>query len=173
MRNLEPVPEGVQLDRGEADLDVAAAQLRALPVPRVVEIADRVLERTLAAPRRAQLVRARPPHDHLEVSTLALTTLLRARLDESLVDAAVGRVLLDVSRDGRLEALTVELVVRYGTDVLVTADAARVLAREVLSGALGHAERSEDETVIELSHVHVSDVTVGDPHVVDPADERL
>lgn len=170
--DLEPVPEGVRLDRGEADLDAAAALLRARPVPRAVEIADRVLERALAAPRRSELVNARPPHGDLRVSTLALTALLREDLDSHLEGAAVGRVLMDVTRDGDLVGLTIELVVQYGTDVLARADEARARVRRVLDSALGPALAATDQLVVELSHVHVSDVTRGDPHLVDPADER-
>lgn len=57
---------------------------------------------------------------------------------------------------------------RFGTDILEVADEARALARGVLAGVLG-APAAEAEVVVQ--HVHVSDVTVGDPHVIDPSDE--
>lgn len=170
MSDLDPVPEGVQLSRGEADLVAAVHQLRAVPQPRAVEIADRVLSRTLAAPRRSMLVRARPPRDYLRVSTLAITAVLREDLDTRLDGAAVGRIVLDVNRDEELTALTIELYVQYGTVILTTADRARLLAGRALAGLLGDPAPT-DEIVVTLSHVHVSDVTAGDPHLVDPIDE--
>jgi hypothetical protein len=171
MSDLEPIPDGVELQRGEADLDTAAGQLRAQEHPRRVEIADRVLTRALAAPRRSHLVRAHSPHDHVHVSTLAITAALREHLDHNLVGAAVGRILIDVDRDGQLTALTVELYVQYGTEILPTGDLTRDLAREVLTSLLGQHPAGDDLPVM-LSHVHVSDITIGDPHIVDPADER-
>ncbi|SEB71607.1 hypothetical protein SAMN04489844_0908 [Nocardioides exalbidus] len=170
MSDLEPVPDGIELRRGEAGLDEAARQLRALDHPRRVEIADRVLTRALAAPRRSHLVRAHGPHDYLRVSTLAITGAMREHLDRHLVGAAVGRILFDVDRDGELTALTIELYVQYGTEIMPTGDLARELGREVLTSLLGERPAGEDLPVT-LSHVHVSDVTVGDPHVVDPSDE--
>ncbi len=172
MSELEDVPPGVDLPRGEADVALAARQLRAAPPsPRAVEIADRVLQRALAAPRRAVLVRAAPPHEHLRVSSVAITAVLQERIDAELVGAAVRRVLLDVTRDERLAGVTIDLVVQYGTSVCEVGDLARVLAEAALADVLGEAWAVGGGTVV-VSHAHVSDVTVGDPHLVDPADER-
>jgi hypothetical protein len=156
--------------RGASDLELAAAQLRDRPLPDVVAIADRVLEHALAAPRMSELVRAQPPHERLRVSTVALVALLRDRIDEGLEHAAVRRAVCEVSRDARLEQLTVELIVRYGHDIRELAERARVLAREVLGETLGIP--AEGGPVIVVQHVHVGDVTVADPHLVDPADEE-
>ncbi|GAA1923773.1 hypothetical protein [Nocardioides hwasunensis] len=182
MSGLEPVPDGVELARGEAGLAAATRQLRDVQHPRVVEIADRVLTRALAAPRRSLLMRAHAPHDYLRVSTLAVTAVLREHLDLHLQGAAVGRILFDIDRDEQLLALTIELYVQYGTVILETGDRARELAREALASLLGEpvplpapgtGSSTSPSSGVELvvSHVHVSDVTVGDPHVVDPADE--
>ncbi len=146
----------------------ATRQLRDQHMPRAVEIADEVLKRSLEAPRPSMLVRSGPPHEHVRVSSTAITALLREQVDEALVDAAVGRVVLDVDRDEHLGSLTLELLVRFGTDILEVADEARALTRGVLADVLG-VQATEAEVVVQ--HVHVSDVTVGDPHVVDPSDE--
>lgn len=155
--------------RGGSDLELAAAQLRDRPLPDVVAVADRVLERALAAPRMSELVRAQPPHEQLRVSTVALVALLRHRIDNGLEHAVVRRAVCDVTRDARLEQLTVELIVRYGHDVRELAQRARLLTREVLEETLGlPADRGP---AIVVQHVHVGDVTVADPHLVDPTDE--
>ncbi|WP_229052031.1 hypothetical protein [Aeromicrobium sp. Leaf350] len=172
MSELEEVPDGVDLPRGEADLAAAARQLRAVPAgPRAVEVANRVLQRALAAPRRSVMIRAAAPHEHLRVSSIAVTAIVRERLDEALVDAAVRHVVLDVDRDGLLSSVTVDLVVRYGTVVADVGEQARALARQALDETLGRPEPG-GEVPIAIGHAHVSDVTVGDPHLVDPADER-
>ena len=174
MSDLEPVPDGVELARGEADLVAATQQLRSIPQPRAVEIADRVLTRALAAPRRSHLIRANPPYDYLRVSTVAVSAVLRDELDRHLVRAAVGRILFDIDRDEQLLSLTIELYVQYGVVILTTADQARALARDALAGLLGdHASPGPlGEVGVTINHIHVSDVTLGDPHVVDPSDER-
>jgi hypothetical protein len=156
---------------GAADLDLAIARLRRMSVPRAVEIADVVLDAVLSTPRRAEHVRARQPHDHLEVSTIAITAELRARLDSALHGAAVGRVVPDVDRDGRLRTLTLELFVRYGTHILTLADEARLLTRDTLANLLGEETGSGDPVAVGVTHIHVSDVTVGDPALIDPADD--
>ncbi|GAA1749655.1 hypothetical protein [Aeromicrobium alkaliterrae] len=171
MSELEEVPEGLDLSHGEAELAAAARQLRAVPAsPRVVEIADRVLQRALAAPRRSVMIRAHAPLDHLRVSSIAITAIVRERLDESLVGAAVRGVVLDVDRDGRLEAVTVNLVVQYGVVIADVGEQARDLARTVLEDVLGRPTAGS-EVPVTIGHAHVSDVTIGDPHAVDPADE--
>jgi hypothetical protein len=171
MSEFEEVPDGVDLRRGEADLAAATRQLRAVPPPAAsVEIADRVLTRALAAPRRSVMVRAVPPHDHLRVSSNVIATVLRARLDADLRGAAVRRVLLDVDTDEHLTAVTVDLVVRYGTAIADLGAEVRALSRTVLDDTLGPATPG-GEVPVSVTHAHVSDVTVGDPQLVDPADE--
>ena len=150
-------------------LDLATAQLRARPLPRAVEIADAVLQRSLATPRPSVLVRGRPPYDFVRVSSTAITAVVRERIDARLAGAAVGRILLDVDRDQNLVAMTVELIVQFGADILALADQSRTHAGEALTGLLG--PDTADVVPVAVKHVHVSDVTVGDPHLVDPGDE--
>lgn len=159
-------PEEHELPGADA-LRSATAQLRVAPLARAVEIADGVLRRALAAPRRAELVRS-PVDPALQVSTVAITAVLRADVDAALSGAAVHRVLLDVGDDGTLEALTLDLLVQHGTSIPAVADQARAVASASLVGLLG---RAPDRVTVQ--HVHVSDVTIGDPHVVDPEDEQV
>ncbi|WP_445257771.1 hypothetical protein [Nocardioides aurantiacus] len=159
---------------GARALDDATRQLREQPPPpRAVEIADRVLQLSLRTPRPATLVRGRGATSFLRVSSLVLVERIREHVDRSLDGGAVGRVLLDVERDGRLEAVTIELLVRYGSDILQLGDRTRRLAAEVLEDTLGAPDAGAEPVrmTTTVSHVHVSDVTVGDPHLVDPSDE--
>lgn len=158
--------------RGARALDDATRQLRAQPPPqRAVEIADRVLQRSLRAPRPAELVRGRGDLAFLRVSSPVLIERLRAHVDRHLEGGAVGRVVLDVARDGRLQGVTIELLVQYGSDILALGDRTRHLAAEALGDTLGAPTNGSELVTMAVSHVHVSDVTVGDPHLVDPSDE--
>lgn len=152
---------------GLSDLDVAIGQLRSRAVTLPVEVADRALQRALATPRPTGYVRAAPPYDFVRVSTVALTALLRARLDDGLPRAAVSRVRCGTSPADVLEDLTVHLIVQYGHDIRESAALARMLIDRVLAETLGTEARPN----VVLHHVHVSDVTVADPHLVDPSDE--
>lgn len=164
------IPEDVDLARGEAALEAATAQLRdAAPTARTVEVADRILDRALSAPRRAVLVRT--DDDLLQVSSTAITALLHHALDDALRGAAVRRVGLDVDRDGRLAAATIDLVVQYGTVVADVAEQARTHVHRTLAAVLGPDLTSGGRSVT-VGNVHVGDVTRGDPRVVDPLDEH-
>lgn len=154
---------------GAHDLDLAVAQLRERPTELPVEVADRVLERALALPRPAQLVRATGGHDFLRVSTVVLVDLLRQRLDRDLADAVVRRIRCWTSRDERLEGVTVDLVARYGSDLRALSARTHEVVDDVVRGALGGAAVEGPDAV--RTHVHVSDVTLGDPRVTDPYDE--
>ena len=168
---VDPTADQVS-PRGARALDDATRQLRSQPLPpRAVEIADRVLQQALRAPRPSQPVRGRGAVSFLQVSSAVLVERLREHVDRHLDGAAVGRVLLDVGRDARLEAVTVELLVRYGSDIVMLADRTRRLAAETLEDTLGPPADGAETVTMAVSHVHVSDVTVGDPHVVDPSDE--
>lgn len=155
----------------EASLAAATAQLRARPVPRSVEIADEVLRRSLETPRPAVLVHGRGRFDFVKMSSTVITAVLQQRLDGGLSGAAVSRVLLDVDRDEHLRAATIELFVRFGTDILSQADLARELARSTLEELLGPEPGTAPTTEVVVGHVHVSDVTRGDPRLVDPDEE--
>jgi len=156
-------------ERGAIDLAAATDQLRARPTDLPVEVASRVLLRALATPRPAQLVRGFDEHAFLRVSTSVLTDLVRRRLDGVLADGAVRRIRCTTTRDERLEGVTVDLVARYGTDLRFLATATHDLVGDVLRETFG--PEVTDGGSAALVHVHVSDVTRGDPRLVDGHDE--
>lgn len=149
-------------------LAAAVDQLRNRTRPRAVEIADDVLRNAMSAHRGSLPVRANAPYDYVRVSDQVIIATLRRRIDAELRDATMGRAFLLVGRDGWLQELTIELFVRYGEVLLDVADQARVTADLVLTDLLGP---TATPVPVVVSHVHVSDVTIGDPHLVDPGDE--
>ncbi len=161
-----PADGGPDIDT--TDLAEATSQLRGRAHPRAAEVAERVLRTALAGGRRSLPVRARAPHEHVRVSTGVLVTLLRAEVDPALVGAAVGRIAVSTDREDLLTELTVELFVQYGTEIPALADRVRELARGTLDASLGPGTAAGVD--ITVTHVHVSDVTLGDPHLVDPTD---
>ncbi len=146
----------------------AAEQLKGRTRTRAVEIADDVLRNAMSAHRRSLPVRAHPSHDFVRISDQVIIATLRRRIDAALPSAAVGRIYLLVDRHESLQELTIELFARYGEVLLEVADQARLIADRLLTELLGQAE---SPVSILISHVHVSDITVGDPHFVDPTDE--
>ncbi|MEP7161087.1 MAG: hypothetical protein ABI746_08275 [Dermatophilaceae bacterium] len=152
-----------------AYLHSAAEQLRGRSRRRAVEIADNVLRNALRSSRRSLPIRVAAPYDYVWISDRVLITLLRRDIDAALEAAAVGRIHLVVDRDQPLREITVELFVQYGQVLIDVADEARTIAHRVLS----HVLTGPDEVTIQVvtSHVHVSDVTIGNPHLVDPTDE--
>lgn len=156
---------------GELNLATATDQLRggaADDTPS--EVAGRIRRVARSAPRRSTLVRANPPHAYLRVSTLVITAALHERLAPLLDgDAAVRRVHTDVDRDHHLTSLVVDLVVRYGVSIATLGDRASRQVRDTLDEILGLDPSTATDP--EIGRVHVVDVTVGDPSLVDPADE--
>lgn len=146
-------------------LDQAVAQLRSRVSPRAVEIADDVLRNALRSSRRSLPVRAHPPYDYVRVSDQVLITRLRHDIDQLSESFAVGAIVLGVEPRDELRQVTIELFVAYGHVLVDVADRVREVAQEILAELL-HAPT----TVLEVlpAHVHVSDVTLGNPHAVDP-----
>lgn len=145
-------------------LDQAVAQLRSRVSPRSVEVADDVLRNALRSSRRSLPVRAHPPYDYVRVSDQVLITRLRHEIDQLSESFAVGAIVLDVEPRDRLRQVTIELFVAYGHVLVDVADRVREVAQGVLADLL-HAPTTALEVL--PAHVHVSDVTVGNPHVVD------
>lgn len=167
------VPGGESRDQAsDHTLSRAAEQLRGRTRQRAVEIADDVLLRALRTPRRSLPVRALGQHDYIRISNQVIISTLRRHIDDLLPDASVGSILLNVTRDQQLTAVTVELYARYGTVLLDVADQAREVTDQMLHRLLGPEAAADIQTsVINVrADVHVGDVTVGDPHLVDPRD---
>lgn len=134
---------------------------------RAVEIADEVLRTALRAPQRSLPIRANPPWDFVHVSDRVLITALRTSIDTHLTGAAVGRVYLDVERDEVLTSLTIELFVQFGLVLMEVGDHARHIAATVLDQTLG---RPDLPVRVITTHVHISEITPGDPHLMNPGE---
>lgn len=149
-------------------LERASAQLQQRATDRWVEVANDVLENAMRASRGSSPVRAHAPSGPIHLGEQVIVAYLRRALDDALDGGAVGRIYLRVDVDEVLESVTIELFAQFGRPLLPIADRARAISNEVLDEMLG--TRPPEITVTTL-HVHVADVTRGDPHVVDPADE--
>lgn len=149
-------------------LEAASVELRVRSSRRAVEIADHVLRNALRSSRRSLPVRMAAPHDYIRVSDQVIITLLRRAIDDALEGAAVGRIRLFVDPDATMRELTIELFVRYGRVLVDVADQARTIADAVLAQLLGG---SQINVAVITSHVHISEITQGDPYLTDPADE--
>lgn len=135
---------------------------------RAVEIADEVLRAALRAPQRSLPIRANPPWDFVHVSDRVLINALRTSIDDHLAGAAVGRIHLDVERDEGLTSLTIELFVQFGLVLMEVGDHARHIAATVLDQTIG---RPDLPVRVTTTHVHISDVTAGDPHLMNPGED--
>lgn len=161
------VPEAGIPEAGARDLDAATVELRAQPTAMTRSRVSSMLDRVWSTPRVAQLVRAADPASYLRISTVALVAVLRQRIDETLDHGAVQRIRLEASRDEELEGVAVQLVVQYGHDIRVLAARTLEVTEQVVAELLGRRLPAEAIT----THVHVADLTRGDPHLVDPLDE--
>ena len=149
-------------------LHAAGEQLRHRSSRRAVEIADHVLRNALGSSRRSLPVRLAAPRDYIRVSDQVIITLLRRHVDDALEGAAVGRIRLLVDPDETLRELSMDLFVQYGRVLVDVADQARTIADTVLAQLLGDFRVN---VAVVTSHVHISEIAAGDPHLMDPADE--
>lgn len=163
-----PDPLDQSTSAAAASLHAAREQLGQRSSHRAVEIADDVLRNALRASRRSLPVRVAAPHDYVRVSDQVIMTLLRRDVDAALEGAAVGRIYVRVDRSETLRELTIELFVQYGRVLIDVSDQARTIADVVLAQLLAGSQVTVD---VVTSHVHISDVTTGDPHLSDPTDE--
>lgn len=160
-----PQQRGDDADMSHIELTTALRGLRDDARPRAVEIAHSVLERALRARRHTLPIRAHPPHHHVHVSDQVIRTLLRQRIDDDVQGAATGRIALLVDPDQTLREVTVELFVQYGEVLMDVADHARYTVQQTLDDLLS---RPQTPVEIQLTHVHISDITVGDPGLEQP-----
>lgn len=137
---------------------------------RALEVSADVLAHVMARPRRSMPVLARAPHRRVHLSeqvVVAVVTHRIARLAEGL---AVARVVVTATPDQHLERVLVELVAQYGTDLVAASARAHDIVTSVLREVVGPADDSV-EVAVAPTHVHVGDVTVGDPQLSDPHDD--
>lgn len=158
----DPQPEAVER------LGAAAHQLQGRTERRAMEVGSTVLAHVLAQPRRSMPVRANGVNAHIHVSEQVLVMVISKQVNAHVEGAAVGQVVVQSSLDEAVEKVLVELIGQYGRDLINIADQARNVVGTVLGDLLG----SDDVDVqVVFTHLHVSDITLGDPKLVDPADE--
>lgn len=169
MSDPYPRPRGHEHD-DDPTLSRAADQLHAQSSRRWVEVAGDVLSQVVSASRRSLPVLVQVLEDGATVclSEQVVVTRLRAALDASLTQAATARIHLDVAPDQRLRQVTVELLARYGAELIPLADEARGVVRGQL--AVWMAGDPMAGVLVLPAHVHVGDVVNGDPHLRDPHD---
>ncbi len=158
-------PAQAPTGRGYDLLDAATESLRARREPRWVEIADRVLANALRATRRSNPILAMAESGPVHVSEQVLITYLRDAVQDTVPDAALLHVRIDIVGRDSLGGVTMALVARYGVELLPVADRIRLLAAQRLREVLGPVDVPVG---IEAMHVHFSDVIDGDPHHDDP-----
>lgn len=172
MSDPYPRPRGHEHDDDDdATVSRAADQLHARSSRRWVEVADDVLSQVLSASRRSLPVLVQVLEDGATVSLSeqVVVTRLRAALDASLTQAATARIHLDVAPDQRLRQVTVELLARYGAELIPLADEARGVIQGQL--ALWMSGDPMAGVVVRPAHVHFGHVVDGDPHLGDPHDD--
>ena len=169
MSNPYPRPRGHGHD-DDPTVSRAADALHASSSSRWVEVAGDVLAQVMSASRRSLPVLVQVLEDGATVclSEQVVVTRLRAALDASLTEAATARIHLDVAPDQRLRQVTVELLVRYGAELIPLADEARAVVRAQLASWMAGDPLAG--VVVHPAHVHVGDVVEGDPHLADPRD---
>lgn len=164
-------PDEMLSDYDGSELDAlfhrAADELREETDRRWVEVAPAILKVALSASRRSLPVRAHAPSGPIHVSEQVIIAYVRDALDGALPGAAVASVSVQLADRDRFDGLFIELMVQYGLAILPIADHARALA----ATALARLGVESDRISISTSHVHVSDVTLGDPQTTDPSAE--
>ncbi len=152
--------------RDQVMLRSAAQHLRDHVDDRWVEVADVVLARAASATRASPPVRAEASSGPFQVAQQVLVSYLRASIDP-LDDCEV----VDIRVDTRLErevddggevctGVLIALTARYGTVLISLADDVREVAAARLEQLLGPVA---PPVGVSAMHVHVADVTRGDP----------
>jgi len=159
-RELTP-PDATDGDTGM--VDVALAQLRQHTDQRWVEIESDVLAHLLTVSRPSHPLSALSSAGPYAVSEQVLTSYLRGALDRA-PDCEVSAIRIHAD-DGVCTGVTIVITARYGRSLLDVADTIRIAADGVIAEVLGDARPRV--TVTDM-HVHVSDITRGDPKRGEP-----
>jgi len=166
------------VSRDAAVLRSAAGRLREHVDERWVEVADLVFSRVFTATRPSRPLHAVASGGPFHVTEQVVVSYLRASIDQ-VADCEVRRITVqtrspdpDGSQGSGAEVCTgvlVELAVRYGTVLIPLADTVRRVASERIAQLLGSVA---SEVSVAAMHVHLADVTVGDPKVGADRHER-
>ena len=149
---------------GEDVLAAAAADLRDRVDPRWVAISDRVLASALTATRRSRPLRAQAASGPVSVSEQVLIAHVRHALDGRVPGTAVAAIHVNIEGRDSFSGLIIEIVAEYGRPLLPLADRVHALAAAELVSVLGPLDPLVS---VRATHVHVNDVTRGDPQEAD------
>jgi hypothetical protein len=143
----------------EAYARLAEATLRMRDADPGPADAGPALARVVRAPRRSGHVLAHAPGGAVRVARHVVVAALREAID-AVPGVATARV--DLSGSGRetLTGVTVDVLARYGTDLVASTEAVHRQAGSALTELLGRPV---------ALHVRVVDVVRGDPETTDPA----
>jgi hypothetical protein len=143
----------------EAFLDTAATELRGHTDDRWVEIAGDVLARVMCISRPSHPLRAQSARGHgFHVSEQVLVASLQRALDE-VPHCEVTHI--QIQADGETySGVTIIVTAQYRVPLISLADQIRDLASGPLTDILGPVTH---EVTASAMHVHIEDVTHGDP----------
>lgn len=144
----------------EADalLRAAAADLRSHVEPRWVEIADAITSRALRASRPSPPVLATAPSGPVLVAEQVVVAYLRDSVDP-VPGCEVVNIQLQVEQE-RCTGVVIVLAAQFGEPLIPLADEVRRRAELRLAEVLGP---TVPPITVTQMHVHVADVTPGDP----------
>lgn len=154
----DEMPQYLPTEADEARLGAAAAELRGHTEDRWVEIADAMLINVLRRQRPSHPIRATSPGRDFHVSEQVLVTALHHALD-SVAHCEVTGIHIQADRDAYV-GVTIVVTAEIPHPLIPLADDLRDLARERLEEILG---APPPDVSVEAMHVHVGDVTKGDP----------
>ncbi len=141
-----------------ARLQSAAAELRDYTEERWVEIADQMLKNVLRRQRPSHPILATSASGRFHVSEQVLMTSLQRALDSVPYCEVTG---IQIHADGNVyTGITIVLTAQIPTPLIPLADQIRAIARARLEEILG---APPPEVTVKAMHVHIEDVTKGDP----------
>ena len=151
-------PGAESMSAEQRDLDVAAQALRDHTDERWVEIADSMLAGVLATTPPSHPLRGQLGSEAFYVSEQVLTNYLLDAID-TVPDVEVDAIQIHADQD-RYTGVTILITARHGLALLPVADSIREAAQARLLEVRG---QSVPQISVSPMHVHVEDVTPGDP----------
>ncbi|MBA2638416.1 MAG: hypothetical protein H0U77_00150 [Nocardioidaceae bacterium] len=152
-------PGGDLLDpEGRAMLRSAASALSTHVDERWVEVADALVSRALTTSRPSPPVRASATSGSVLVTEQVLVSHLRASMDP-FPECETVAITIETDGDSCTGAV-IALAVRFGTELIPLADRVRAVVEDQLGRLLGPVV---PPVTVSSVHVHVDDVTRGDP----------
>lgn len=158
---MSPPPESAPLDPSGGShrvMDTAIQQMRDHTDPRWVEIESDLLAHVLATSRPSHPLRARSALGPYAVSEQVLISYLRDALDRA-PHCEVSAIYVHAD-DAVCTGITIVTTAQYGHRLVDVADVLRIAADDVISKVLGVVRPRV--TVTDM-HVHVDDISSGDP----------